>query len=148
MSSGNQLLTEWQHRYHERYFDEKGHLKLHFVQRAEIEPLAKAMADASPALTRHQIRRFFQHCRSIERRLKASGTSQSTWGQVAPDVVKLDGAASDAFSKSERKIPQIFHDFIKNNVAIVQNERDFREGFLRHFEALIGFGQQYFKEKN
>ena len=56
-------------------------------------------------------------------------------------------AAADAFGKMPPKIPEIFHDFIKSNVAAVKNEKDFLKGFLPHFEALVGFGSQYFKER-
>ncbi len=32
-------------------------------------------------------------------------------------------------------------------VAAVKNEKDFLKGFLPHFEALVGFGSQFFKER-
>ena len=105
------------------------------------------MAVAKNSLTRHQVRRFFQHCRWIERQLKLTGESRKSWGEMAPDLVKLDSAAADACFKTDPKVPELFHDFIKLNVQTIQSERDFREGFLRHFEALIGFGQQHFVEK-
>jgi hypothetical protein len=92
----------------------------------------------------NQLRRFFQHCRAIEARLRAR---TSRWeAERTLHFATLDRAAADAFSKS--KIPQMFHDFIQHNVAIVRTEKDFLEGFLPHFEALVGFGSRYFsKEK-
>ncbi len=41
----------------------------------------------------------------------------------------------------------IFHDFIRHNVAAVKTEKDFLEGFLPHFEALVGFGTPLFRER-
>jgi CRISPR type III-A-associated protein Csm2 len=126
------------------YFDTNGHLMPDFVARARVEPLVRAMSSAHPKLTSHQVRRFFQHCRAIEARLKA-GTS--SWGSELPQVKKLDIAAADAFGKSQRKIPALFHDFIRENVAAVKTKADFLDGFLRHFEALVGFGSQHLQER-
>jgi CRISPR type III-A-associated protein Csm2 len=126
------------------YFDAMGHLRTEFVARDRIMPLAKEMSEARPPLTMHQIRRFFQHCRAIEARIRA-GTS--SWAAEEAAFRQLDVAAADAFGKSPPKIPELFHDFIKSNVAAVKNEKDFLKGFLPHFEALVGFGSQFFKER-
>lgn len=126
------------------YFDAAGNLHNELVARARIVPVAEAMSKANPPLTMHQIRRFFQHCRAIEAKIRA-GTS--TWPAEEAAFRQLDVAAADAFGKSPRKIPKLFHDFIKSNVAAVKNEKDFLKGFLPHFEALVGFGSQFFKER-
>lgn len=126
------------------YFDADGNLKPEYVSRAQVERLVKAMSRANPLLTPHQIRRFFQHCRAIEARLKAQ---TSTWGAEQANFYKLDSAAADAFGKSPKKIPKLFHDFIQRNVAAVKSADHFLKGFLPHFEALVGFGSQYLKER-
>jgi CRISPR type III-A-associated protein Csm2 len=126
------------------YFDAAGNLRNEFVARDRIVPMAEDMSRATPALTMHQIRRFFQHCRAIEAKIRA-GTS--TWRAEEAAFRQLDVAAADAFGKSPPKIPKLFHDFIKSNVAAVKNEKDFLKGFLPHFEALVGFGSQFFKER-
>jgi CRISPR type III-A-associated protein Csm2 len=126
------------------YFDTDGNLRSEYVARATVEPLVRAMSSAFPKLTSHQVRRFFQHCRAIEARLKAGTTS---WGAELSQVKKLDIAAADAFGKTQRKIPGLFHDFIRDNVAAVRTQEDFLKGFLRHFEALVGFGSQHLHER-
>jgi CRISPR type III-A-associated protein Csm2 len=126
------------------YFDAAGNLRNEFIVRDWILPIAKEMSEARPPLTMHQIRRFFQHCRAIEAKIRA-GTS--TWPAEEAAFRQLDVAAADAFGKSPPKIPKLFHDFIKSNVAAVKNEKDFLKGFLPHFEALVGFGSQFFKER-
>lgn len=126
------------------YFDAAGNLRNEFVARDHIVPIAEEMSRATPALTMHQIRRFFQHCRAIEAKVRP-GTS--TWPTEEAAFRQLDVAAADAFGKSPPKIPELFHDFIKSNVAAVKNEKDFLKGFLPHFEALVGFGTQFFKER-
>ncbi|HMP04585.1 MAG TPA: type III-A CRISPR-associated protein Csm2 [Gemmatales bacterium] len=127
------------------YFDAAGNLRNEFVARDWIMPRAKALSEARPPLTMHQIRRFFQHCRAIEAKVRA-GTS--TWAAEEAAFRQLDVAAADAFGKSPPKIPERFHEFIKRNVAAVKNEKDFLKGFLPHFEALVGFGSQFFKERD
>ena len=126
------------------YFETTGHLKAEFVLRERLVPLVQAMDKAIPRLTMHQVRRFFQHCRAIEARVRSK---VSTWADEEAAFRKLDVAAADAFGKSNPKIPKIFHDFIERNVAAVRSEEDFLKGFLPHFEALVGFGSQFLKER-
>lgn len=124
------------------YFDDEGNLRVEYVSREKVEPLVRAMANAHPELTHGQLRRFFQHCRRIEARLK---TGEEDWGRVRPQVAFLDSAAQDAYGKQPRKIPALFRDFIERNVAVIDSENDLRNGFLPHFEALVGFGSTHIK---
>jgi len=104
------------------------------------------MANGEPRLSTGQIRRFFQHCRAVETRLK---TGQSTWGAERPHIEFLDAAAQDAFGKVQRKIPSLFFDFISRNVHAIKTEKDFLKGFLPHFEALVGFASAHLqRERN
>lgn len=134
---------------HARFFvqllaEAAGNLRIEFVARDWIKPIAETMSRATPPLTIHHVRRFFQHCRAIEAKLRAK---TSTWAAEEAAFRQLDVAAADAHGKSPKKIPDIFHDFIKSNVAAVKSEKDFQKGFLPYFEALVGFGSQYFKER-
>ncbi|HEY7158074.1 MAG TPA: type III-A CRISPR-associated protein Csm2 [Gemmataceae bacterium] len=135
------------------YFDLAGNLRSELVAREAIQKLAKQMSDEWPrdGKPTHQIRRFFQHCRAIEARLRANASTpellKATWAAEEAAFRLLDAAAADALAKSPPKIPELFHNFIKSNVAAVKNEKDFLKGFLPHFEALVGFGSQYFKER-
>ncbi len=129
---------------HSGYFDAAGNLRIAFVVRDRLVPIAEDLANARPPLTVHQVRRFFQHCRAIEAKLRAKA---STWAAEEAAFRQLDVAAADAFGKAPPKISRLFHDFIMSNVAAVKNEKDFLKGFLPHFEALVGFGSQYFKER-
>jgi hypothetical protein len=126
------------------YFDALGNLRAEFLDRKNLFPLVKEMSEVHPPLTMHQARRFFQHCRAIEARLRAR---TSNWGTEEPAFRKIDAAAADAFGKSQRKIPELFHDFVKRNVAAVRSETDFLKGFLPHFEGLIGFGSLVLGER-
>ena len=133
--------TQWPDCLDDGYFI-NGCLHPGYVVRERMEPLACEMADAK--LTSSQIRRFFQHCRAIEARLRAK---TSKWECELAQVKKIDIAVADAYGKS--KVPEIFRDFIQRNVAAVKTEKDFLEGFLPHFEALVGFGSGRFgNERN
>lgn len=133
------------------YFDANGHLKLEYVSRAKVEPLIKEMSRAFPPLTMHQLRRYFQHCRGIEAKLKQQSSpeaQQASWELERASFYKLDSAAADAYGKQQKKIPRLFHDFIKRNVETVRTKDDFLKGFLPHFEALVGFGAQHLNERD
>jgi hypothetical protein len=122
------------------YFDEQGCLRVEYVSREKVEKLARSMA----SLTIHQVRRYFGHCRALETRLKSGNVP---WTSVWPEVKKLDIAAADGVAKQPQpKIPSLFHDFIRRNVDAVKTREDFLKGFLPHFEALVGFGQAYFRK--
>lgn len=133
----------------EGYFDEKGNLKIEYVSREHVEPLVKAMCKDGnyfrrDGLTSNQIRRYFGHCRAIETRLKT--LSEANWASIFPDIKKLDIAAADGFAKAPPKIPKLFHDYITRNIAAIKSKKDFLNGFLPHFEALVGFGTAHFRK--
>jgi CRISPR type III-A-associated protein Csm2 len=126
------------------YFDGQGNLKVEYVSREKVESLVEAMCSDRHGLTKHQVRRFFGHCRTLETRLQAGGIS---WAALLPDVKKLDIAAADAVAKNPPKIPSLFHDFVQRNVHAIKTKDDFLRGFLPHFEALVGFGQAHFRKE-
>jgi CRISPR type III-A-associated protein Csm2 len=143
------LRERWQTRYKSGYFDGASKtLRPEFVQRSCVQPLVEELAHPPkplPQLTQHQVRRFFQHCRWIERQLR---TRAKSWEEMRVEVLKLAVAAADAFGKRPTpKIPESFRDFIQWNVDQTQTAEDFTNGFLPHFEAVIGFGSGVFSDR-
>ena len=130
--------------------DDQGNLCLRteFVSREKINPLASGLANANPRLTTGQVRRFFNHCREIERRLKVAGDS---WQQVAASFESLSSHAQYASSGQSKKIPPEFRQFIDGNVRRVTSSDDpraaFLDGFVPHFEALVGFGAAHMRDR-
>lgn len=126
------------------YFDAAGNLRVEYVDREHMEPLARAMADER--LSTGQVRRFFTHCRAVETLLRAHGklpeSLEKLWLDQRSNFIRLDVFAADALAKV--KVPPIFHNFIRRNVSAVQTHDDFLKGFIPHFESLIGFGNAYF----
>jgi CRISPR type III-A-associated protein Csm2 len=131
----NKRPPDWPDCINDGYFV-NGCLHPGYVIRERMEDLAQSLAQAG--LTTTQIRRFFQHCRAIEARLRAK---ISTWECEKIEFMRLDMAAADALKKTTAKIPQLFYDFLSRNVKAVETEKDFLQGFLPHFEALVGFGR-------
>ncbi|MBM4023951.1 MAG: type III-A CRISPR-associated protein Csm2 [Planctomycetes bacterium] len=125
------------------YFDPGGNLRPDYVTRDRIMPVVQQLAREN--LTAHQMRRFFQHCRALEAALLRA-KPDSSWPQQRTNLMRLDVAAQDAFGKSPPKIPSLFHDFIRRNVGATKTEKDFLQGFLPHFEALVGFSSGVLKE--
>ena len=138
----------WPNYLKDGYFDAEGNLRIEYVSRAKVEPLIREMSRARPQLTMHQLRRYFQHCRGIEAKLKQKISKDISWETEKAGFYKLDSAAADAYGKAQKKIPRLFHDFIKRNVETVKSEEDFLKGFLPHFEALVGFGAQHLNERD
>jgi CRISPR type III-A-associated protein Csm2 len=121
------------------YFDHNGNLKLEYVAKTNVETLARELA--RDGLNMHQLRRFFNYCREIERRLRL----HQAWEAEEASVAKLSAFAADAAGKS--KIPKSFHHFIDENVQRTKSSDDFLKGFMEHFEALVGFAALYMKEE-
>lgn len=125
--------------------DEKNrrYLQPAFVAKNTIDPLARQLGQAR--LTTGQLRRFFNHCRQIERRLRIENES---WEQVSATFQALSSHAQYACSAD--KIPREFAVFIDTNVRRVETDSNAREAFLRgfmpHFEALVGFASAHLRE--
>ena len=128
--------------------ENREYLEPGFVSRSSVDALACSLGkEARPNLTTGQTRRFFNHCRAIERSLTIDGES---WERVAARFESLCYHAQNA--QAARKIPVEFREFIDDNVRRVTSHPKPREAFLRgflpHFEALIGFGTAYFKRES
>ena len=134
------------------YFDQddegEPYLLPAFVSRTTLDPLAQRLATAHPPLTTGQMRRFFNHCRQLERRLNVEG---ETWQQVSASFEALSAHAQNASSGQSAKIPIDFQRFIDGNVMRVSSSDDprkaFLDGFMPHFEALVGFGAAYMRDR-
>ena len=120
-------------------------LRSAFVRKQGMDQLASDLAQGNPALTTGQIRRFFNHCREIERRLQTDGES---WERVSASFEMLSSHAQ--YAASSRRVPRLFQEFIDVNVERVASADDpgaaFLDGFLKHFEALVGYGAGHFRE--
>ncbi len=114
-----------------------------FVSKRALRPYVQGFEKGR--LTTGQMRRFFNHCRELERQLKVEGES---WERMSAKFEALSYHAHNAAAAA--KIPSQFRDFIDENVKRVTSSDDpqaaFLSGFLRHFEALVGFSAKNLKK--
>ncbi len=109
--------------------------------RAElVDTLAEEQAcrfpDGPDRLNSSQLRRFFGEVKDLLKRLDA-GRDYKT--EIEPMFKMLRSKASYAYRNGQNnKIPEAFHEFIKNGVNKVTDEEQFRL-FVQHFEAVVGF---------
>lgn len=118
-------------------------LRTAFVSKDNMGLVAEVLG---AQLTTGQLRRFFNHCRDIERRLTVD---KESWNQVAAGFESLSSHAE--YAASNGKIPREFQQFIDANVRRVASSANaksaFLNGFMPHFEALVGFGARHMKNR-
>lgn len=86
-------------------------------------------------MTTAQLRgRFFAEVRRLEQKLRAV----RDYDAIRPEILKLKIYAEDAEKK--RKVPLLFKQFIEANVRwAAKDEKYFVEGFVNHFECVVGY---------
>jgi len=122
------------------YFDEDGNLHPELMDEIAQE-IAKSFG--SSGLTQHQIRAFFSHARDAEERLKVV----PDFNAALPGIKKLKVLAHDRATRAGNPLPEIFVQFIDANINAIKTEKDFCQGFMPHFEAVVGFSATYLKKR-
>ena len=116
------------------YLDDKGNLKERYIARnGDADQIAKELGNAKPAMTNHQLRRFYSHVRAAENKLRMTDNFLS----VLIDLKKLDPFVAEA--KGKGKIPDLFYTFMIRNLEAVKSKKDFTDGFLEHFQAVVAY---------
>ena len=114
------------------YLDENNVTKLDFILKYP-QQLAKELGEATPKLSTKQARSFFDAFNKIY--LSVIG-KKSTLAEAKVDLAMLSSKANDKFNKGA--IPKDFKDFIDNNVAAIQTDKDLKS-FILHFESLCNY---------
>ncbi len=104
-----------------------------------ITTFADKIAQSFKGLKNHQLRRFYNHVKAAETRLKMT----NDWNCVNLDIKKLCSFVAEAKGKGN-KIPENFYQFIDKNIKKIDSQRDF-EAFVTHFEAVVGYFAYYSK---
>ncbi|MBM7865799.1 type III-A CRISPR-associated protein Csm2 [Heliobacterium gestii] len=92
-------------------------------------------ANGRKRLKNSQLRRFFNHARALEMKLIQMG--EDHFPAIRLDILKLLPMA--LYANSREKVPDRFVTFMEKNVERIHTIRDFREGFLPHFEAVVAY---------
>lgn len=119
------------------YFD-KGTLRPELVDEVAIEA-AKVLGNSG--LTSHQLRRFFNKMRGIEAKLDTHD-----FAEVRNDIY---GFKRDvAYAVGRGVVSEDFKRFIDRNVELAtQSEKDFRQGFIEHFQSVLAYFVYYFRDR-
>jgi len=101
------------------------------------DQIASAFSSSYPKLKNHQLRRFYQHARAAENRLKMT----HDWPCVNVDIKKLKAFVAEA--KGKGKVSEVFYEFINMNLDNIKDEKSFLQGFLEHFQAIVAYFTYY-----
>lgn len=113
------------------YFDEAGNLRPSLLV-DDAEALASIFGEKRMATS--QLRRFFGKVRFVEQNLDAG----QDFAAARSDIAGLIPHAANAVSRGVA--PEVFLQFVRRNAELaMRDERSFREGFVKHFESIIGF---------
>lgn len=124
------------------YFEdeEKKRLRPEVVDSLAID-VAKVLGTARPAMSMHQLRRFFRKARGIEAKLDRGEDFRA----VKADIVSFK--RDTAHQVGRDLVPAEFQEFINRNVALaMEDETSFRKGFLPHFESTLAYYVYFFRE--
>ena len=115
-----------------------------FVSRFEVEKIVRRLAD--DGLGPNQLQRFFRHCRKLELQLRSK--EKKKWDEVRTSILMLPAHAVNSMYRPRDPIPQSFVDFITRNVDMIHTEADFCQGFMKHFEAVLGYAPKHLRKSD
>ncbi len=118
--------------------DGKPVIREKFVSRREVEDIVSAFKN--DGLVMNQLQRFFRHCRKLQLQLRRKA---KTWPEIKTSILMLPAHAVHGMQRPRDPIPQCFVDFITRNVDMIHTEDDFSEGFMKHFEVVLGYAPKY-----
>lgn len=126
------------------YFGEKGNIKCDLLTNI-AEQVAKMLGGSG--VTSTQLRGFFMQVRAIERRLE-----QTSFAEVMPQIQKLKPMVANYVGRgkneAERRRRENLKRFIDRNAELaMQSEKDFRRGFIPHFESVVAYYKYHFPTK-
>ena len=124
------------------YFDSSGHIfpELLVEQAREIARIIGMRQDRAEGIKNAQLRRFYGHVKTAESRLNY-GVS---FADIRPKILELSAFVAEAQGKG--KVPLVFKEFMDLNLERVVDGPSFRNGFVKHFQAVVGFFSFYYRD--
>ena len=114
------------------YFDENGNIRAELLT-GQAEAIARAIGQPYGGIANAQLRKFYGHVRVADTRLRYDAQYEA----VCASVLELSAFVAEARGKN--KVPQVFKEFIDRNLQYIRSEKAFRQGFVKHFQAVVGF---------
>jgi len=129
------------------YYDDKNN---NILKREILTTEAKKLADTfigqndrKPLLKSTQLRKFYNEFKYFEKKLEDK--EFNNFNEIKPLIKMMESKAEYASNAKKVRIPLQFKSFIVSNVRKIEDEFDFK-GFLKHFEAILGFYYGRIKE--
>ena len=94
-------------------------------------------------MTKHQLRRYYNHAKYLQRRLAV--TQNSNYDSIAAELKELKPFAHNAANSSTNKVPKLFVNFIDLNLDNVHDRKSF-DYFMIHFQAVVGYAAEFMRE--
>jgi CRISPR type III-A-associated protein Csm2 len=114
------------------YFDTKGNIHERLIVADALDIAQKLEVGR---MTRSQLRNFYSEVADVRHLLRLRPDS---FEALKSRVLKLQGFAYNATTRSTNKAPQLFSDFIAKNTEIASKDREnFLNGFCEHFECVV-----------
>lgn len=118
------------------YFDEQGHLRVEVVGEW-AKQAASSLIGANPRqplLKAAQLRNFYNKVRIIERKMDTGRPYDS----LKAEISSLERDAATAVGRGNA--PPVLKEVIDRNLPhALADQRSFQEGFLEHFQSILGF---------
>lgn len=124
------------------YFNSNGYLKKELlVDHAREVARAIGLRDQGyEGIKNAQLRRFYGHVKAAETRMNYDAPFEA----VQLSVLELSAFAAEAYGK--RKVPLVFKQFMDKNLENISDAKSFRQGFVKHFQAVVGFFSSFYKD--
>lgn len=127
------LPIEYEEEILDGYFNEKDSLKESLIikyPKALAEQFSKEPKINKPT----QIRKYYDYCKNLEGILKI----KNDFNSILSELYQLVPLTNNALNKGNISVS--FKDFIELNIhQAVKSEKNFTEGFLPHFQSLLGY---------
>lgn len=102
---------------------------------------AKEIADVfkKEDLTTGQLRRFYGEVKRIEGQMQQARRLGRSCENLLNSFYRLPSLAEYAVHRKDSSVKQEFSRFIIENAKRVKDEHDFLDGFVPHFQCVVGF---------
>lgn len=133
VKKGISLPIEYEEEILEGYFNDKDCLKETLIIKYP-KLLAEQLSRDTKINKPTQIRKYYDYCKNLEGILKI----KNDFNCILADLYQLVPLTNNALNKGN--ISTSFKDFLELNInQAVKSERNFIEGFLPHFQSVIGY---------
>ena len=127
------------------YYNDDGHIREALLDKEAREQARKFVNARDKALNSNQLRRFYNECKTLERRFQfmsqqidGEHAQKMAFLRIAPLLKMLKAKVSYATNPKRKKIPDSFATWLNQSIDAVKNEQDFI-AFMLSFEAVVGY---------